>query len=163
MPILCTTCMVWNSLSAQRLGIYYPPPAAIAAAVGMNARVAAFAWVHVGTVVAATGYGSCGVGHSSVSSGAGLEACVSGLAPGVGRQDMLGCARRSKPSGAYCRPALPLEFARGGYRCVRLRSPWMDLAWAIPAQEAGRAFCGTANMSACSREELRRQRTIAWK
>ena len=41
--------------------------------------------------------------------------------------------------------------------------PWMDLAGAIPVREAGRAYFGTANMGACSREELRRQRTIAWK
>ena len=46
---------------------------------------------------------------------------------------------------------------------MRLRSPWMDLAGAIPVREAGRAYCCTANMGACSREELRRQRTIAWK
>src|SRR5216684_4692774 len=78
MPILCTDCMVWNSLPAHYLGIYYPPPSAIAAGVGMNARVAAFAWVMWG-LVGGTGCGLCG----DVTSGRVFWCCVRGVRVGV--------------------------------------------------------------------------------
>ena len=45
--------------------------------------------------------------------------------------------------------------------CLWLR--WTTPAWAISAGEVRRAFCGTANRSACSKAELRGQRTIGWK